>query len=102
MKTINENFTCHYCWQQITKAPKTCRNHCPFCFASLHVDGDVPGDRATECKGEMYPISYEMKNSEIRILFSCTKCGKQHRNKRAEDDEITLLPGLIEKYREKF
>jgi len=43
-----------------------------------------------------------MKNSEIRILFSCTKCGKQHRNKRAEDDEITLLPGLIEKYREKF
>ncbi|MBQ5945300.1 RNHCP domain-containing protein [bacterium] len=23
-------------------AAKTCRNHCPYCFASLHVDGDIP------------------------------------------------------------
>ncbi|NCQ81548.1 RNHCP domain-containing protein [bacterium] len=23
-------------------AQKTCRNHCPHCFVSLHVDGDVP------------------------------------------------------------
>ena len=50
----------------------------------------------------MYPISYEMKNSEIRILFSCVKCGKQHRNKRAIDDEITCLPELIAKYRHFF
>ena len=66
------------------------------------MDGDIPGDRATECKGEMYPISYEMKNSEIRILFSCSKCGKQHWNKRAIDDDITVLPEMILKYRQYF
>ncbi|MCR5412459.1 MAG: hypothetical protein K6E76_05820 [Patescibacteria group bacterium] len=31
----------------------------------------------------MYPIAYEMKNGDYRILFQCVKCGKQHRNKRA-------------------
>lgn len=102
MKTINETFTCLNCEQLIPKAVKTCRNHCPFCFASRHVDGDIPGDRATSCHGEMYPISYEMKNSEIRILFACVKCGKNHRNKRAEDDEVGNLPQMIENYRHYF
>lgn len=102
MKTINETFACLNCGEQVPKAEKTCRNHCPFCFASRHVDGDIPGDRATSCHGEMYPISYEMKNSEIRILFACVKCGKNHRNKRADDDKVALLPALIEQYREKF
>lgn len=50
----------------------------------------------------MYPIAYEMKNGEIRILFSCSKCGKQHWNKRAVDDGIAELPKWIETYREKF
>lgn len=45
----------------------------------------------------MLPIAYEIKNAEYRILFACQICGKQHRNKRAEDDEITLLPALIQK-----
>lgn len=43
-----------------------------------------------------------MKNSEIRILFSCSKCGKQHWNKRAIDDDITILPEMIVKYRQFF
>lgn len=50
----------------------------------------------------MYPIAYEMKNSEIRILFECTKCGKKHWNKRASDDEIEELPKYIDQYRNKF
>ncbi|MBB1557389.1 MAG: RNHCP domain-containing protein [candidate division SR1 bacterium] len=102
MKTINETFTCLNCGKEIPKAQKTCRNHCPFCFASKHVDGEIPGDRASECQGAMYPTSYEMKNSEIRILFSCSKCGKQHWNKRAIDDDITVLPEMIAKYRQFF
>ena len=50
----------------------------------------------------MYPTCYEMKNGEIRILFSCSKCGKQHWNKRAIDDDITVLPEMILKYRQFF
>jgi DNA-directed RNA polymerase subunit RPC12/RpoP len=102
MKTINEDFTCIECWKEIKKAEKTCRNHCPFCFTSLHVDWDIPGDRSTECHWKMYPTAYEMKNWDYRILFTCTKCWKNHWNKRATDDEIINLPSLIEKYREKF
>jgi hypothetical protein len=50
----------------------------------------------------MYPISYEMKNGEYRILFSCSKCWKQHWNKRADDDNILDLPLYVEKYRSKI
>ncbi|MDR0282119.1 MAG: RNHCP domain-containing protein [Candidatus Peribacteria bacterium] len=72
-------------------AKKTCRNHCPFCFTSLHVDESVPGDRASSCGGKMFPIAYEMKNSDYKILFRCEKCGKEHWNKRAGDDEIETI-----------
>lgn len=102
MKTINETFPCLNCGKQVPKADRTCRNHCPFCFASCHVDGEVPGDRASLCQSPMYPTDYEMKNGEVRILFTCSKCGKQHRNKRATDDEIADLPGKIEEYRQYF
>lgn len=102
MKTINEAFICLNCGKKVLKADKTCRNHCPFCFVSRHVDGEEPGDRASICQSPMYPISYEMKNSEIRILFRCVKCGKQHRNKRAMDDQVEHLPGSIERYRQYF
>ena len=62
MKKINESFICINCKKVISQASKTCRNHCPYCFVSLHVDGDIPGDRATACHGKMYPTAYEIKN----------------------------------------
>jgi hypothetical protein len=43
----------------------------------------------------MFPLAYEIKNADYKILFRCEKCGKEHRNKRAEDDEITALPRFI-------
>ena len=102
MKTINETFICLNCKREVPKANKTCRNHCPFCFASCHVDWDIPWDRATECHWAMYPIAYEMKNGDIRILFKCSKCWKEHWNKRADDDEVIHLPEAIEKFKDKF
>lgn len=95
MKKINETFTCISCWKQVPIAPKTCRNHCPYCFTSLHVDGDIPWDRSSECHGIMRPINYEIRNWTMKILFECEKCGKQHRNKRAEDDDIDALLKII-------
>ena len=100
MKKINESFTCTHCGIQIPEAARTCRNHCPQCFCSLHVDGDTPGDRAAACGAKMFPIEYKILNSDYKILFQCSKCGKTHRNKRAIDDEITNLPKLIEEYKE--
>jgi len=100
MKKINECFTCIHCGKEISQAVKTCRNHCPYCFVSRHVDGAIPWDRATSCGGTMYPISYEIKNWWIKICFQCKQCGKIHRNKRADDDEVENLDTYIKKYKE--
>ena len=102
MKKINESFTCINCGKEIPLASKTCRNHCPYCFASLHVDWNIPGDRSSDCKAIMYPVEYMMKNSDYKILFVCSKCGKKHWNKRAEDDIIENLPDLIKSYNKYF
>ncbi len=100
MKKINESFSCIHCGKEISEAKKTCRNHCPYCFVSRHVDGDIPGDRATNCGWTMYPIAYEIKNGWMKIQFQCQKCGKLHRNKRADDDEVEHLDMYIKKYKE--
>lgn len=42
MKKINETFACLGCKKIVPLAQKTCRNHCPFCFTSQHVDGAIP------------------------------------------------------------
>ena len=100
MKKINESFTCINCKKEIVQAAKTCRNHCPSCFASLHVDGEIPGDRSTNCGWNMYPIAYEIRNGQLKIQFQCKKCGKLHRNKRADDDEVEQLDMYIKRYKE--
>ncbi len=102
MKKINESFVCINCWKEIPLADKTCRNHCPYCFVSLHVDGDIPWDRSSICKWIMYPVEYQLKNSDYKILFVCSKCGKKHWNKRAKDDEIIKLPELMKSYSKYF
>lgn len=99
MKKINESFICTHCGEKVLQAAKTCRNHCPKCFCSLHVDGEIPGDRTAICGGKMFPIEYKLLNSDYKILFQCTKCGKQHWNKRAVDDKIINLPDLIKEYK---
>jgi len=50
----------------------------------------------------MFPIEYKLLNSDYKILFQCTKCGKKHWNKRTIDDEITRLPELIVEYKSLF
>lgn len=102
MKKINESFVCIHCNKKIEQAFRTCRNHCPYCFCSLHVDKDLPGDRKSDCWAKMFPINYKILNSDYKILFKCTKCNHQHRNKRAVDDEISSLPDLIESYKSLF
>lgn len=99
MKKINERFICVNCKKEIQEAKQTCRNHCPHCFISLHVDWKIPGDRATDCHGTMYPTAYEIKNGGMKILFVCSKCGKKHWNKRADDDCVIELDKYIKQYK---
>ena len=102
MKKINESFECFHCKRNISPARWTCRNHCPYCFASLHLDDIIPWDRKSSCGWEMYPIEYVIANGWIKITFQCSKCGHIHRNKTVDDDNIWELDSFIKQYKEKF
>lgn len=97
MQKINEAFICLGCGKKVPLADKTCRNHCPFCFVSQHVDADIPWDRKAQesCGWKMYPKMYEIKNGMTKILFVCEKCGKQHWNKASVDDELMNLDASL-------
>ena len=100
MKKINESFECINCWKLISPAKWTCRNHCPYCFVSLHLDDKIPWDRKSDCWWKMYPIEYEIKNWWIKITFKCEKCGHIHKNKASDDDDLVKLDELVKKYKE--
>ena len=41
---IDEEFVCENCGKKVKKLGYSCRNHCPYCLHSKHVDIN-PGDR---------------------------------------------------------
>ncbi len=57
---VNESFTCENCQALVPASKKTCRNHCPHCLNSRHVDV-FPGDRSESCKGLMPAFAYELE-----------------------------------------
>ncbi len=93
MIQANEGFKCKQCKKMVE--PHTggsCRNHCPYCLYSLHVDLNVPGDRLNECEGLMVPISVENnKKKGTRILHMCRSCGFKGFNRIAPDDDWELI-----------
>ncbi|WP_206830979.1 RNHCP domain-containing protein [Alicyclobacillus fructus] len=76
----NEPFTCAHCGLKVEPAERTCRNHCPRCLYSMHVDVD-PGDRANPCGGLMEPVRVEYHSKKgYQIVHRCTRCGQETRN----------------------
>jgi hypothetical protein len=93
---INESFVCDYCGMDVPPAGLGCRNHCPFCLSSKHVD-HFPGDRASTCHGRLVAESYEVNAKKgIVLIFRCLKCNIRSRNKAlcrglAPDDYDKIL-----------
>lgn len=84
---INEGFVCEHCQQPVPAARKTCRNHCPYCLTSKHVDIN-PGDRAATCHGLLQAIRYELDSHKgLMLIFRCTRCGEERRNKALLEGE---------------
>lgn len=85
----NESFVCENCGEHVTPLKNgSCRNHCPFCFYSKHVD-DIPGDRESTCGGLMEPVAYSQNSKKGYIItHRCIKCGKEINNKLAFDDPV--------------
>jgi len=93
---IDEEFICENCGAKVDKLGYSCRNHCPYCLYSKHVDIN-PGDREEECHGDLEPIGLEIGKKGYVIVFRCKKCGAIRRNKAAEDDNMELLIELSTK-----
>lgn len=82
----NESFICGVCQAEVAPLDTGCRNHCPKCLSSLHLD-EFPGDRQSPCKGVMRATRYYLhKKKGLMLGFTCTKCGEQKVNKAALDD----------------
>lgn len=89
-------FHCVRCCQPVAPdAPGTQhRNHCPHCLWSRHVD-DEPGDRASECRGAMEPVSVWVRpGGDWAVIHRCRKCGELHSNRIAGDDNELALVSL--------
>ena len=83
----NEGFTCLYCGREVPPLMNGgCRNHCPYCLFSQHVD-HFPGDRANPCRGLLEPVGVEYSGKKGWIVVSrCQSCGEARRNRAALDD----------------
>jgi len=87
----DEGFVCTACGKEVSPLGYTSRNHCPFCLCSLHVDVN-PGDRANPCRGVLRPVKSDPDPRKgFVITHRCERCGKEVRNKAANDDDTALL-----------
>lgn len=94
---IDEEFICENCGKKVEKLGYTCRDHCPSCLHSKHVDIN-PGDRAETCHGDLVPISVELSSKKgYVIVYKCEKCRAIRKNKAADDDNMKLIIELSSK-----
>lgn len=91
MKKVVENFKCEVCGEEVVGDGYT--DHCPKCLWGKHVDEEVPGDRASECRGLMKPIEVkcQMTNVKFRIKYRCTKCSHEFWVRESSEDNRELL-----------
>lgn len=85
----NTGFTCVQCGREVPPlAAAGCRNHCPFCLYSRHVDV-LPGDRANECGGVLEPVGVlvDARKGYV-IVHRCRSCGELKRNRAASEDPV--------------
>lgn len=90
---IDEKFICENCQKEVQPLHYTARDHCPYCLYSKHVDIN-PGDRNNPCQGLLKPVGIEKFRETYKILYTCEKCGMQHKNILAKDDSMDRIIAL--------
>ena len=103
IRAINEPFACAACGRAVEPPRKgeryhgTIRNHCPRCLASLHVDGALPGDRTSACRGVMDAVDVRLTGHKgEQLLHRCRRCGKEQWNKVAKDDDRAAVEAVAQ------
>lgn len=82
---LDEHFTCATCGREVPPHGRSARDHCPFCLWGLHVDDEVPGDRASSCGGRLEPIGVQQKKGRWMLGYRCVKCGARRVNQVLRD-----------------
>jgi len=90
---VKQDFECGNCGNKVIGDGYT--DHCPKCLWGKHVDEEIPGDRASDCKGLMKPVKTEYKAGKFRIIYKCTKCRHEFAVKTAGNDNRDLLMELV-------
>lgn len=93
---IDESFICDNCNKKVEKLNYSARDHCPYCLCSKHVDIN-PGDRSNKCHGILRPVDIEKFKTTYKIIYRCEKCGNEHKNIMAIDDNMDLIIELSKK-----
>ncbi len=93
---IDEEFICDNCNKKVDKLIYSSRDHCKYCLYSKHLDIN-PGDRASNCFGILVPIDVEKYKDTYKIIYRCSKCGKQKKNIIAKDDDFDQLLYIMSK-----
>ncbi|MCL6548976.1 MAG: RNHCP domain-containing protein [Alicyclobacillus sp.] len=84
----NEGFTCVHCGEQVLPSARSCRNHCPRCLHSVHLDV-FPGDRQADCGGVMKPVAVKVHSKKgYQVVHRCLRCGHESRNVLDFDDPL--------------
>jgi protein-arginine kinase activator protein McsA len=93
----DQGFVCVKCKTYVKPLIYSSRDHCTKCLTSMHVDVN-PGDRKNSCEGILTPIDIQINSKKgYVIVYKCEKCGKQHKNKAAQDDELDAILSVMNK-----
>lgn len=90
-----ENFKCENCGEEVKGNGYT--DHCPKCLWGKHVDEEIPGDRASECRALMKPIEISYLSGKFKIRYRCSKCRHEFWVWAAEEDNREELMELMRK-----
>ncbi len=90
----DEAFVCARCGAQVPPGGARVRDHCPACLHGLHVDGEVPGDRAARCGGLLTPTGLERRGEDLVLTHTCALCGVVRRVRAHPDDDPAALRAL--------
>ena len=94
---VDEEFICENCGNKVEKLGYTCRDHCPSCLHSKHVDIN-PGDRTETCHGDLVPVSVELTSKKGYVIAHTWQTrGPIRKNKAAKDDDMNLIIELSSK-----
>ena len=84
---IDEGFVCAHCGSVVAPGVVQIRDHCPHCLYGLHLD-QIPGDRASDCRGLMSPLYLESQGGLTWIHYRCSSCSHSFRVRSHRDDEL--------------